>query len=178
MKVQPFNRICQVTLVGLLSLVMMPLMAQPSIGRAEALKADPAASPVRAELVQKLVQSDAEGRERLVDAAQVKPGDRLQYELTYTNRTAGPVRGLQATLPIPEGTTYLPDSALPPPAQASLDGKTFAVPPLKRTVQKDGRNVEEIAPPQSYRALRWTLGDLASGAALTVKARVEVNSAR
>ena len=178
MKIEKFKRVCQVALVAWFGLTGVSLMAQPSVSRAEALKAEPSASPVRAELVQKLVQSDAEGRERLVDAAQVKPGDRLQYELTYTNRTTGPVRGLQATLPIPEGTTYLPDSALPPPAQASLDGKTFAVPPLRRTVQKDGRSVEEIAPPQAYRALRCALGDLASGAALTVKARVEVNSAR
>jgi uncharacterized repeat protein (TIGR01451 family) len=159
-------------------LTALHVSAQPSVTRAQALNQPPGASPVSANLVQKLISTSADGKELLVDVNQVKPGDKLQYELTYSN--AGPlgIKGLLATLPIPAGTSYQPDTALPAPAAVSADGVQFAPPPLKRQVQRNGQTVEETVPPQEYKALRWSIADLPANGSVTVKARVEVNSTR
>lgn len=152
--------------------------AQPSVSRAQALAQPAGVSPVSAQLVQKLITAASDGKEVLSDVTQVKPGDRLHYELTYSNAGASAVKGLVATLPIPAGTSYQPDTALPPPATVSADGVQFGKPPLKRQVERNGKVVEETVPPHEYKALRWFIGDLAANGSVTVKARVEVNSTR
>lgn len=156
----------------------LQVAAQPSVARAQALAQPAGASPVSAQLVQKLITTAADGKEVLSDVTQVKPGDKLQYELTYSNTGASAVKGLLATLPIPAGTSYQPDTALPPPATVSADGVQFGKPPLKRQVERNGKVVEETVPPHEYKALRWSIGDLAVNGSVTVKARVEVNSTR
>lgn len=152
--------------------------AQPTVTRAQALNPSPSASPVSAKLVQKLISTGADGKELLTDVSQVKPGDKLQYELTYSNAGTSGIKGLLATLPIPAGTSYLPDTAMPAPAAVSADGVQFAPPPLKRQIQRNGRVVEETVPPQEYKALRWSISDLPANESVTVKARIEVNSTR
>lgn len=156
----------------------LQVSAQPSVARAQALNPSAGASPVSARLVQKLITTATDGKELLTDVSQVKPGDKLQYELTYSNAGTSGVKGLLATLPIPVGTTYQPDTAVPPPATVSADGAQFSKPPLKRQVERNGKVVEETVPPQEYKALRWSIGDLAANGSVTVKARVEVNSTR
>ncbi len=53
------------------------------------------------------------------------------------------IKGLQATLPIPSQTEFIAGTARPARAKASLDGLAFADMPLKRTVTRDGKPVEE-----------------------------------
>jgi hypothetical protein len=70
---------------------------------------------------------------------------------------------------------YLPETAKPAPAMASLDGRNFEPFPLKRTVMlPDGTKKEEAIPYSEYRALRWALGDLDSGKATLVSARARL----
>jgi uncharacterized repeat protein (TIGR01451 family) len=116
----------------------------------------------------------AEGRERLVDAAQAKPGDVIEYVATYRNAGKDAIRGLQATLPIPPQTEYIPGSARPAQAQATADGLTYAAIPLRRTVTREGQAVDVAVPYREYRALRWHAGELASGKAVAFTARVRV----
>lgn len=156
----------------------LQVSAQPTVERAQTLSQPAGASPVSAKLVQKLISTGTDGKELLTDVSQVKPGDKLQYELTYSNAGAVAIKGLLATLPIPAGTSYQPDTAMPPPATVSADGVQFGKPPLKRQVERNGKVVEETIPPQEYKALRWSIGDLAANGSVTVKARVEVNSTR
>lgn len=67
-------------------------------------------------------------------------------------------------LPIPAGFEFLPDTARPPPAKASVDGRVFEPLPLRRVVKlADGRIKEQLVPLAEYRALRWAIGDLAAG---------------
>lgn len=120
----------------------------------------------------------AEGRESLVDAASARPGDVIEYAATYRNAGKSAITGLQATLPIPPETEFIPGSARPAPAKASLDGRAFADIPLKRTVQRDGRPVEEAVPWREYRALRWTAGELGAEKSATFTARVRVTDDR
>ncbi len=125
-------------------------------------------------LTQAKVVKDAQGKEQLVAADSVKPGDVLEYTATYTNHTGKAVTGLVANLPIPEGLEYLPKTAKPGATlvkAATKDG-AFAAEPLARVV--NGKS--EPVPYNEYRSLRWTLGQLpANGsAAVTARAKVEV----
>ncbi|MDH6169251.1 putative repeat protein (TIGR01451 family) [Variovorax boronicumulans] len=125
-------------------------------------------------LTQSKVVKDAQGREQLVDASAVKPGDIVEYRAVYTNNTGKPVTGLVANLPIPEGLEYQPRSAKPGAnlVQAATKDAVFGPEPL---VRKAAGNKTEPVPYAEYRSLRWTLGQLpANGStAVSVRAKVE-----
>ncbi len=119
--------------------------------------------------------TNTQGREVLSSAAQAHPGETLEYRATYRNDGATEARGLAATLPIPLGTAYVPGSASPRRAEASLDGRTFAAIPLMRSVRTaDGRTVVREVPASEYRALRWPLGALSKNQSRAVTARVRI----
>lgn len=134
------------------------------------------ASKVEAKLTGFKVTRDAENKEVLSPADKVAPGDLLKYQVVYQNNGKSLLKQLTATLPLPIGTTYVADSARPAHVAASLDGKEFAVIPLKRLVKKaDGKFEEQIIPFAEYRALRWELGTLAEKNKVEVSARARVN---
>jgi uncharacterized repeat protein (TIGR01451 family) len=134
-------------------------------------------APVSSQLQVEKVET-VDGKSVLHPVQASKPGDVLEYRVTYTNHSAAAVQGLVASLPIPAGTTLLDGSQLPPDALASTDGTTFApLPLLRRVRQADGRERLAAVPLEDYRALRWNLGILAAGASREVSARVRVNTA-
>jgi len=121
--------------------------------------------------------SAGQGGEKLVPALEAEVGDTIEYQITYRNQGKTPAQAVAATLPIPAGSmSYLAGSAAPKAVQASLDGKTFAPLPLTREVVRKGLRVVERVPASEYRFLRWSLGDLAPGQAVTVSSRVKVVS--
>ena len=129
-------------------------------------------------LVAQKVKVSAEGKEILQPAERAFPGEVIQYDALYHNQSATEIHNLAPTLPIPSGMEYLPEGATPAPAEASLDGKTFAPIPLKRKVTRpDGTVREEEVPASEYRALRWQMGDMAAGKKVTVAARARLLSA-
>lgn len=133
---------------------------------------------VTASLVVFRVVRDAEGKEQLEAVEEARPGDLLEYQLTYANPTRQAVKGLQATLPLPEGLAYQARSAEPGAVQASLDGEKFAAVPLRRQVKgQDGKVRTEEVPTSEYRALRWRLATLGAGESVTCRARVAVAAA-
>ena len=106
-----------------------------------------------------------------------KPGDTIQYVAEYRNTDKATVRSVVATLPVPAGMEYLPDTESPRPALASTDGMHFSAIPLKRTVRNaSGQPKEELVPYSEYRTLRWDLGEISGGASKTVIARVKVKT--
>jgi len=133
-----------------------------------------AQSPVEVRLDVQLIARSADGRETRTSAAAAKPGDTLEYVVTYRNSSHEPVRDLQATLPIPPATELVPGSARPSTARASLDAREFAAMPLKRKVKREGREVEEAVPMKEYRYVRWAVPLLRAGESLTFVARVKV----
>jgi uncharacterized repeat protein (TIGR01451 family) len=117
-----------------------------------------------------------DGQPLFKPAQSSKPGDVLEYRVSYTNHSTAAVSGLIANLPIPAGTTLIDRSELPPDALASTDGATFARLPLTRRVRlPDGSQKQVLVPLEEYRALRWSLGTLAAGQSAQVQARVRVN---
>jgi uncharacterized repeat protein (TIGR01451 family) len=134
----------------------------------------PAKNAVETRLDLHKVTRTADGRESVVDADSAKPGDTLEYVVTYRNTSGEAVRDLVATLPIPQATEYIAGSARPATAKASLDARAFDAMPLKRKVKRDGRDVEEAVPLRDYRYLRWPATELGANKSLTFVARVKV----
>lgn len=132
---------------------------------------------VRVQLTQVKVMLDAQRTELLVSADAVKPGDVIEYRATYTNSGAMTVVNLLATLPIPVGAEWIPDTAKPSNAEASRDGKLFAAIPLKQSIaHPDGTTSMEVVPVAEYRYLRWTIRELAAGKDTTVTARIRLQN--
>ena len=136
-----------------------------------------AGDDVTVSLEARKVTADARGKELFAPGDHARPGDVLEYRARYANPGVGAVKQLVATLPIPAGVEYLAASALPASAQASLDGKTFAPIPLRRTVRlADGREVMREVPASEYRWLRWTFASLKGQSSEIVRARVRVSA--
>ena len=130
------------------------------------------APAVDVNLTQHKVSKGSDGKEVLVDAAFVKPGDVIEYSATYTNRSAKTVKNVVASLPIPEGLQYQPMSAKPGGAiaQAAVKGGVYGAEPLTRRV---AGKIEPV-PYADYRSLRWNLGELHAGRVAVVSARAAV----
>jgi len=115
------------------------------------------------------------GKPSLQPTEHARPGETIEYRVSYRNTGSTSARQVAATLPVPPGSmAYLPDSASPQRVEASLDGKTYAPAPLTRSVVRDGRKLVENVPATEYRFLRWNLGDIQAGQTLAVSARMRV----
>lgn len=133
---------------------------------------------ISAELTAYTVQVKEDGTEELRVAKRVKPGDLVEYRTEYRNRGKDRVTNLVATLPVPQGMSYLPKTAAPAVVTASLDGERFAPVPLMRWVRlSNGTRVQRQVPYHEYRFLRWHLDTLAAGGQAVIQARMSVNPA-
>lgn len=164
-----------VVALGVGSVAAQTPATAPAATKATAANAAVAAKPAAAVtvlLTQAKVVKGADGKEQLLDAATVKPGDVIEYRATYTNRSAKPVTGVVATLPIPEGLQYQPLTAKPGATlvQAAVKGGDYSAEPLIRTV---AGKVQPV-PYAEYRSLRWSLGQLPAGGSAAVSARAFV----
>lgn len=158
---------------------LLPVLLGP-VGMSVTVHAEPSAvkksEPVTVDLKVFKVNKDSDGKESLGSAEKAKPGEILEYRATYTNVSKGEVKNLQATLPIPKSTEVMPASLSPKIALASQDGRSFAAMPLMQTVKSaDGKTQSRPLPLAEYRALRWPVGTLTPGEAVTVSARVRLS---
>ena len=99
-------------------------------------------------------------KETLKAADDVEPDQLVEYQLTYVNKSAANVDGLTVVGPVPEGTTYVSDTAnadVQAQLLVSIDGgKTFEPEPVIRTETKStGEVVEKIIPAEQYTHLKW-----------------------
>jgi uncharacterized repeat protein (TIGR01451 family) len=134
-----------------------------------------AAAPlVDARLTVALIQFNGQV-ESVGPATAAKPGDVLEYTARYNNRGNASADALMPTMPIPVGTEYVPSAMSPKPTEASLDAITYKPIPLRRKqVDASGVTREVDVPYSEYRAVRWSVGSLAAGTEITVRARVRV----
>lgn len=109
---------------------------------------------VAANLTAKKVVSQPGGAQSLQAADKASPGDVIEYQAVFTNQSAGSVKSLTPTIPIPSGMEYVPGSAKPAQVTASLDGKKFEAVPLKRIVKlPNGKQEERQVPYDEYRSV-------------------------
>lgn len=134
---------------------------------------------VQVALTAQRIVLDRNGKEVFAESQQARPGDILEYRAVYRNPGKRAVRNVLAVLPVPaNGLSYVPASANPQRVWASLDGRTFALAPLTRTVTlPDGRREIRPVPVSEYRYLRWDLGELKPGAQAVVAARMRMAQA-
>jgi uncharacterized repeat protein (TIGR01451 family) len=130
--------------------------------------------PVETRMEARKVVRAGDGKEALVAAQVAKPGDVIEYAVTYRNSGREAVSNLVATLPIPAHTEFIPGTARPANARASLDASAFGDMPLERKTQRAGREMVEAVPHREYRYLRWYPGELGPGQSVTFSARVKV----
>lgn len=158
-----------------LFLLGMGAVGAQTAAPAPAGAAPSAASPVQVVLEQFKVQRDAKGQESLVAADYVRPSDLIEYRATYRNVSQAPVKGLVASLPVPEGVSYVPRSSLPGGAVVATRDARFAPEPLKRSEPgADGKPRLVDVPYSEYRSIRWSLGAIEPGREVRVSARVQV----
>jgi uncharacterized repeat protein (TIGR01451 family) len=118
-----------------------------------------------------------EGKEAAEPADAAKPGDVIEYTAEYRNKGTKSLRTVMAIIPIPAGTEYLPDSAKPNMAFASLKGDKYEAVPLKRKVkQADGKEIEQLVPYSEYRFVRWSVGDMVPGKSQKYSLRVKLEN--
>ena len=131
-------------------LMVLPLLAV-SIAHAE--------DPIKGTMEAFVVELD-EDKEKLSAATDVEPNQLVEYQLTYTNKGESNINGLTVVGPVPEGTSYVSDTASADVAAellVSIDGgQTFETEPVVRLETKtSGEVVEKIIPPEQYTHLKW-----------------------
>ena len=145
------------TLVCLLAL----LVPAAAWAQAEAdQNADPNANPVSVRL-EIFIVSRVGGNETFQEAATARPGQTVEYRLFANNDgdTTLPPGTVVVSGPVPEGTTYVANSATPTSddvlTEFSVDGETFGDgdAPLFKTVA----GARQPAAPSDYSVVRWTL---------------------
>jgi len=131
---------------------------------------------------------DKEGKivERLIPAAEVKPGDILEWVLTAENVGKDPLKQVALTIPIPPNTIYVKGTARPLELEGgvkvlplfSYDGVHFSRPPLKKIIKvREGDHEvtkEVIVPPEEYTHVRWVVPQLNPGQKVKVSLRTKV----
>lgn len=116
---------------------------------------------------------------KLVPVQSVSPGDVVEYVLTYANQGDAPATDAHIDDAIPKGTVYLAGTATGEGAEITFSsdgGETFA-PAVKLTYElrlPSGAVEKRVATPAEYTHVRWTLKQVAPGAAGKVAFRVKV----
>jgi uncharacterized repeat protein (TIGR01451 family) len=95
-----------------------------------------------------------------------RPGDVIEYRLSFTNNTDGPVRDLVFDDPVPEGLVYVLGSAGAErddvATQFSIDGGATYDPEPEIEVQEAGATVRRPAPAERYTHVRWIVAGAVS----------------
>lgn len=133
-----------------------------------------------------VVEVAADGSEALVERAEVRPGEVIQYNMVHENVGETDVSGLVVVGPVPTGTSFVEQGASSSVSaifevQAEMDpeapGLEWSTLPAVRLVKaEDGTLQEEPLPTTAIEAVRWRIADeLAEGAVAQNSYRVMVN---
>jgi len=110
-------------------------------------------------LVEIFVVSEVQGEEQFRQATTARPGQVVEYRVTAVNRGPDTLpEGIVEVLgPIPNGTTFIGNTATPSSERVltefSANGTDFSQEP----VVIEGAQEREVAAPEDYEAIRWTL---------------------
>ena len=126
-------------------------------------------------IANKIVKID--GTEKTQAGDKAKPGDVIEYVAEYKNPDKSAVKDVLATLPVPAGMEYIPNSATPGQVMASTGDGNYGPIPLKKEARgADGKVMQVLIPYSEYHSLRWNLGVISGGASKSVRARMKVKT--
>ena len=136
-------------------LLFATLLTLPLLGFSTGHADEPIKSAMEAYVVE-----SKDNQETLLAASEVEPNQLVEYQLTYTNVSGSDIKGLTVVGPVPEGTSYVSNTANADVAASllvSIDGgKTFESEPVIRLETKaSGEVVEKVIPAEEYTHLRW-----------------------
>jgi uncharacterized repeat protein (TIGR01451 family) len=93
------------------------------------------------------------------DTPESRPGDRIEYRISFTNVTDGPVRDVVFDDPIPQGLVFVLGSAGAGRADVvvefSIDGGATYTPNPEVEIRREGQTVRVPAPAERYTHVRW-----------------------
>lgn len=121
-----------------------------------------------------LVQKTGEGVEELIKVGEVKPGQIIEFILTYRNTAKWTMRNISVSAPVPRPGIYIEDSATARyDFMCSIDnGQVFKHEPVRyKKRQKDGSEVDAIASPGAYTHLHWRIDRLRPRATAVLRFR-------
>jgi len=113
------------------------------------------------------------------DAGATRPGDVIEYRLTFTNLRDGAVSDVVLNDPIPEGLVFVPGSVTASRedllVEYSIDsGASWSARPVVE-VEVAGQPATRPAPAEAYTHVRWTItGTVNPGAQVTARFRARV----
>lgn len=114
----------------------------------------------------KIVKDDKGGIEK-VEAKNVSPGDILEYTFTIDNQEEEVIKNLNPAIPVPTGTTIVPNTGKPSNYLVSINGRDYYPYPIK----VDGNPVEL----SSYKGVGWNVEELKPGEKAEFQMQVKLN---
>ncbi|WP_418966113.1 hypothetical protein [Cetobacterium sp.] len=114
----------------------------------------------------KIMKNDKGGVEK-VEAKNVSPGDILEYTFTIDNQEEEAIKNLNPTIPVPAGTTIVPDTGKPSNYLVSINGRDYYPYPI----EVDGKPVEL----SSYKGVGWNVAELKPGEKAEFQMQVKLN---
>jgi uncharacterized repeat protein (TIGR01451 family) len=162
---------------GLAPRILLTVLLSLVLGLVHAQERADEESPLKGEMKGFLVVEGENGAERLVEAAEILPGQMVEYVITYTNTGDKPLREVKVGGLVPEQTRYVPESATTTRWRRPLfsldDGQTFQPEPVRYEVRlANGEKEERIATPDMYTQVRWVIRRLPAGARVEFRYRV------
>nr|WP_307775365.1 hypothetical protein [uncultured Cetobacterium sp.] len=124
---------------------------------------------ITTELSSYKIVRNSEGKIEKVSAEQASPGDIVSYEFYIKNGSEEIIYNLNPIIPIPEGTTLIPDTITPKKGyKVSSNGRDFVEYPIKID------NVEIST--GEYRGVSWEISQLDKEMEVTLELQVRINT--
>lgn len=124
------------------------------------------------------VTAEADERPEITSGVS-RPGDVIEYRLTFTNLTGGVISDVVLNDPIPDGLVFVPGSVRISREDLLVeysidDGASWSENPVVQ-VETTGINPTQPAPAEAYTHVRWTVtGDVNPGAQVMARFRARV----
>ena len=122
---------------------------------------------VKTHLSNMKIVKDGKGGIEKVEAKNVSPGDILEYTFMIDNQEEEAIKNLNPTIPVPKGTTIVPDTGKPSNYLVSINGRDYYPYPIK----VDGQPVEL----SNYKGVGWNVEELKPGEKAEFKMQVKLN---
>ncbi|WP_047382704.1 hypothetical protein [Cetobacterium sp. ZWU0022] len=122
---------------------------------------------VKTELTSYKVLVDKDGVKSKVEATEATPGDIIGYNFFISNGTEEALERISPTIPVPAGTTFIPDEGDPKNYLVSINERDFSPYPI----MQDGVPVDD----SQYRLVSWNIEKLEPGESLNLEIQVKVN---
>ena len=124
-----------------------------------------------------VIEENGQQVTRRVPIEEVTPGEIVIYTLGFKNEGDETATKVSIVDPIPEGTTYVADSATKTGELTfSIDGgQSYQVPTLLayEVTSSDGTKQQRTASPEQYTHIRWIIPAIAAGEAGTLSFQVK-----